>query len=343
MSLETPRGLDRSAHAQFATEVIAQIRTLPGIGGAAVGAGARPFGGGYVKAPFTVDGDKSSTRHSDVIIRGATPEYLPLLGVALRRGRLPAALDTATAPPVAVLTESAARLLFGASNPIGRRIRFDDYAPEIVGVIADMRSLGRESKPEPEMYMPIAQQRLKTVSGGLSLVVRVHGEPDTAIAGVRRKLIEMIPGRPIPAPVSIEDSARRFAAPRRFNMLLLTIFGIVALGIAATGIYGLMAYTVRRRTHEIGVRLALGARASDVAALVLKQGAVVIGLGIAGGLGGAWLLARTIQSFLFEIQARDAATFAAAAIVIALVALVACWLPMRRAARVDPVVALRAE
>ena len=343
MELATPSGIDRTARAPFAADVVARIRTVPGIADAAVGAGARPFGGSLISTPFTIDGDETRTKHAGVIIRSVTPEYLPLVGVPIRSGRTIDSRDTASAPDVVVLNESAARLVFGSANPLGRRLRFGDYAPEIVGVAADVRSMGREVKPEPELYLPLAQERIKNVSAGFSLVVRVEGDATMAIAGVRKQLLGLLPGRQVTTLVSIDETARRAAAPRRFNMLLLTIFGILALGIAATGIYGLMAYTVRRRTHEIGVRLALGARPADVTALVLRQSATVIAVGLALGLGAAWLLARTIESFLFEMQSRDPVDFGAGALVIAVAGLLACWLPVRRAARVDPVVALRAE
>ncbi len=339
MDVQFPTALPEASRPDAAADLVRAVASVPGVAGAAAG-DARPFSVSSMKAPVAVEGDAPGTNRGNIIFRRVTPEYLSVLRVPLRIGRALNDGDTASAPAVAVINESAARRLFPDANPLGRRLILRDLSPTVVGVVADARGLGRERLPEPELYVPAAQHKLWA---GVTLTVRLTGRDDRTIAAVKRRVLEMSPGRPVMSVESVDETARRSAAPRRFNMLLLTIFGVVALGIAATGTYSLMAYTVRQRTQEIGVRMALGARARDVAMMLLRQGAMVVALGVAGGLAAAWLLARTVQAFLFEIEARDPIAFGAAALVLAVAGIVACWLPARRAMRVDPVIALRAE
>ncbi len=340
MYVDFPVTLAPAARSAFGADMVQHVAGVPGVAGAAMSYSARPFSVESTRMPFRLEDDQPGTTREAIAVRTVTPEYLPLLGVPRRAGRGLESRDTPSTPHVAVVNASAVRELFPDGRAMGKRLVFRQFSPVIVGVVADARGMGREREPEPEVFVPMAQH---SVGAGATLTIRLAARDDRVIAAVKAAVFEMVPGRPITDVEAVDDTARRAAAPRRFNMLLLTIFGVVALGIAATGIYGLMAYTVRRRTHEIGVRLALGARASDVTSLVLRQGALVIGLGIVAGLAAAWLLARTVQSFLFEIDARDPIAFGGAAAVIAAAGLVACWRPVHRASRVDPVVALRAE
>jgi putative ABC transport system permease protein len=246
--------------------------------------------------------------------------------------------DTSANDNVALINESATGQLFSSEDPIGRRLRFNKEVYQIVGMVADTRQFGLARRPEPELYRPLAQNAFST---GGTLIVSLAGPAEQLIPLVKARVFAMSPDKPIRDISSLQETARIAAAPRRFNMIVLTIFALVAVAIAAIGVYGVMAYIVRRRTHEIGVRIALGAHPSDVRRMILTQGGLVIALGLAAGLAGAWYLARTIESFLFEARAQDVRIFATAAAVLALIGLAACWFPARRAAKVDPLSALR--
>ncbi len=340
MSIDIPDSIAPSGRAGFAAEVVRRVSAVPGVTGAAMSQNSRAFGGGYMSMPFRVEGQAVTAERESIIVRTVTPEYLPLLGVRILKGRHLEDTDTSSSTLVGVVNEATARRFFGGTDPVGQRLVFNKATYEIVGVANDMRHRGPAVPPVPELFIPFAQA--DAFSSG-TLTIRIAGEQAPVIAAVKSCLFEMVPGRPIDTIESLETSAWRQSASRRFNMLLMTIFGVLALAIAATGVYGVMAYIVRLRTHEIGVRVALGATAADVSGLIVKQGALSIGLGLVVGLAGAWYLARTVQSFLFEVQARDPLVFVGAATILGVVGFVACWLPARRAARVDPLVALRSE
>ena len=336
MSVTFPNGVKNEAVPGLARDLLQRVEGVPGVERAAFSQNSRPFTAGYMTIPLTIEGSASAERRS-VICRTVSPEYLEVLGMRLVRGRTFDWRDTSASPTVAVINEAAARQLFRGEEPIGRRIRFK-LTYEIVGVVADIRHLGLSRAPEPEMYVPLAQSPV-SVSG--TLTVRLSRAPDQVIPLIKARIFEVSPGKPIRDIASLDETASRSAAPRRFNMIVLSIFAAVALAIAAIGIYGVMAHIVRRRTHEIGVRIALGARAAEVQRMILRQGGAVIVLGLAAGITGAWYLARTIESFLFEVRAHDLRVFAGAVVLLGLVGLAACWIPARRASRVDPLEALR--
>jgi putative ABC transport system permease protein len=208
---------------------------------------------------------------------------------------------------------------------------------EIIGVVGDIRHRSLEQDAAPAMYMPSNQMN------GMNLVVRTAVEPTTVAAAIRKQVQAIDPDQPIAVVRTMEEWVDLSVATPRYRTGLLTLFAIVALLLASTGIYGVMSYSVSQRTHEIGVRMALGARHRDVLKMVVQQGMLLVLLGVAIGLAAAFALTRVMSSLLFGVSAKDPLTFVAVAAVLTLVAFVACYLPARRATKVDPLVALRYE
>lgn len=266
-----------------------------------------------------------------------SPGYFETMGIPLVAGRDLATDDRLGSAQVVVVSQSMAERDFPGENPLGRIIKFgrdaDDLPVEIIGVVGDIQhySLGRSSIPQ--LYVPFAQRP----TGNVNFVVKSSVDPGTLVSGVREAIVAVDPDQPImgmmPADVLIADS---ISMPR-FRTLLMTTFGLAALLLAVVGLYGVMAYTVSQRTKEIGVRMALGASRGSVLGLVFRDGAPLVGLGLAIGLAGAFALSRILESMLFGVGARDLAVFAGVPAVLAVVALTAMLVPARRAARVDPV------
>jgi putative ABC transport system permease protein len=210
---------------------------------------------------------------------------------------------------------------------------------QIVGVVGDVKSDGLDAQAVPEMYLPFAQNTMPN----MTLALRTGGNPASLAPAVRREVQQLDRAQPVFHVRTMPELLARSVAQRRFNMLLLGVFALVALLLAAVGIYGVMSYTVAQRTHEIGVRLALGAQRSDVLRLVVGQGLRLVLVGVAAGLCAAFALSRVLASLLYNVSATDPATFAVVAFLLTIIALLACYLPARRATKVDPLIALRAE
>jgi putative ABC transport system permease protein len=276
-------------------------------------------------------------------VRAATPGYLETLRIPLRRGRTITADDHATAANVAVISESAARLYWPGEDPIGQRIRLHvgtfgrEGEREIVGVVGDVRAGRIETAPAPLVYVPHAQY----VFEFMTVFVRTPGDPASLAPLVRERLASMdrnvAIGRIQPA-TALLDAA---VAQPRFRMLLLGLFAATALALAALGLYGVMAFGVTQRRSEIGLRIALGANRREVVGLILRQAMGPVAVGIAVGLTAAAALAGLIRGLLFEVTPFDPLTFAGVPLLLVIVAAIACYVPARRAASVDPLVALR--
>jgi putative ABC transport system permease protein len=248
-------------------------------------------------------------------------------------------------PRVVIINQELARRHFPGVNPIGQRLMImtmadtPDAIREIVGVVGDTRPSGPQSAFEPQVYEPVAQY----APGFLNLIVKAKGPAPSlpaAISDVVKSLDSDLPFRNV-RPYELALGRQWFR--QRFSMILFTLFSVIALLLAAIGIYGVMSYAVSQRTQEIGIRMALGARARDVAVLVFGSGLRIVALGVAVGFAGSVAFARLLQSLLFQTSSADPLTFGAVAALLAGVAFLACWLPARRATRVDPIVALRAE
>jgi putative ABC transport system permease protein len=278
-----------------------------------------------------------------------SPDYFKTIGIALDKGRALTDQDREGTPFVAVINETMARTFFAGQDPIGRRIKLGGLeAPfpwlSIVGVVGDVRHNGLETEAKLQMYVPYQQPPLPDFNvTSMFLAVRTSAEPSTLVAAVRREVAVLDKDQPVADIKTMNERLDESSAPRRFNMLLLAIFAALALMLAAVGIYGVMSYSVTQRTHEIGVRVALGARSGDVLKLIVGQGMLLALIGVGLGLAGAFALTRLMTSLLFGVSPSDPLTFVCVALVLSAVALFACLIPARRATRVDPMVALRYE
>ncbi len=328
----------------FFDQVLARVDALPGVD-AAGSVSALPLTGLASATSFSVVGQPPPAPGQAPVadIRLADEGYFPALGIPLIRGRLPAVSDAAGSPPVVVINETMARQLWPDGDPIGARVRvsWDDpeAEPEIVGVVGDVRHNGLDGDVRPMIYYPRAQ----SPSGYMVLVVRAAGDLTALTTAIRGVVRESDPALPIGDIATMQEYVRRSVADRRYPMLLLGLFGALAVTLAAIGIYGVVAHGVGLRTREFGVRIALGASPGNVARLVLS-GAVALALGgVALGVAGALLSTRVLTHLLYQVAPGDPGTLAAVATVLTLVVLLAAWLPARRAARVDPMTALRAD
>jgi putative ABC transport system permease protein len=273
----------------------------------------------------------------------ATEGYFGVLGIPLVRGRLFDERDGPDSPHVAVISESLARERWPGQDPIGETIEFGNMDGDlrlltIVGIVGDTRDYGLEAKPRPTVYVNL-RQRPRPQASVAMLTSGDTGSIVRAARGIVRQLAPEIPARFR----TLSEVVSASLGSRRFNAILIGCFGITAIVLAVTGVFGVMAYSVSRRTREIGVRLALGADSGDVRWMVLRQGLRTILTGVAIGTAGSLALARTVQSLLFGVSASDPLTFVSVTLVLVGAALLACYVPARRATRVDPVVALRCD
>ena len=346
--------------------IVHGIETLPGVEAAAVATDV-PLTGDDSELPLWVSGRPRPTSQSDMLWAlwyPTSPGYLRAMGIPLLRGRYFTDQDTKDSAGVVVIDEVMAKGLFPGEDPIGKNIGIADTSGEmgnglnkpleIVGVVGHVKHWGLDSdataKLRYELYMPFVQipdQIMKAFLGtGMVMMVRTTVDPLSTIATVRRRIAEQGGGdQPVYNVQTMQQIVSDSVAGRRFSMLLLGIFAALALVLASVGIYGVISYMVGQRTHEIGIRVALGAERRDVLRLVLGQGARMMLLGVGAGLLASLGLTRLLAkySMLFGVSARDPLTFAGVAVLLSLVALAACFLPAMRAMKVDPVVALRYE
>jgi putative ABC transport system permease protein len=251
--------------------------------------------------------------------------------------------DRLKAPQVVVINQTMARRFWPNENPIGKRLNLGtDEAPdfcEIIGIVGDVKHFGPEAESKPQLYISHVQSPARW----MSLIVRTVRNHLNLVSSVRAEVLALDAAQPVYDIQTLEKSVAQSLAPRRFAMLLLAIFAIVALALGAIGIYGVISYAVSKRTHEIGIRMALGARRQDVLGLVVRQGMKLALIGVGVGLTGALAITRVLQSLLFEVKPFDPLIFLLVTLSLAAVALFACWLPARRAAEVEPMEALRHE
>lgn len=341
-------------------QILERVRAIPGVSAAAATSIA-PFSGNQFNFPMTVVGNPEATR-TDVQWRSVGPDYFRTLGTAVVRGREFSDADDARATPVAIVNETFVRKYFGGRDPIGQRIDlgtfggqevvpgFDDPERVIVGVVADTRLQALDADAEEVVYTPRAQDPKDPVVASLlgefigfgALLIRTEG-PAQAAPAVLAAIREVDPRLPVPRVLPLREAIGLSIAQERFNMVLLGSFAALALVLTAIGIYGVVAYNVRQRVAEIGIRVALGADRTRVLGMVLRQGMAPVALGLAIGLGAALALGRLIQSLLFGVTPTDPTTILAVVGVITTVATTAILLPARKAAAVDPMVALRSE
>src|SRR5712692_9122684 len=292
---------------------------------------------------FRIEGHPEPEAGKEMIIntRSVSPGYFQTLAIPLPKGRDFSDRDKSDAPKAAIINQDLARIYFPNEDPIGKRITFDDGGSwiSIVGVIGDVKQLGLDSSAKPEVYFPY----LQAAAPSMSLVIRTASNPLSLTAAVKNQIQLIDKDLPIDEAKTMRQLLAESASGRRFNMLLLTVFALVALVLAVVGIYGVMSYTVTQRTHEIGIRVAIGAQPSDVFRIVIGQGMTLAMIGVAFGLVGAFGLTRLMTTMLFGVEPTDPATFVSIPVLLTGVALLACYIPGRRATKVDPAVSLRYE
>lgn len=343
------RYLDVPTRTRFFEAYEEALRRLPAVRGVALTTDV-PIGGSPIFHNLAFDGRPMAPgTEPEVYYRGISAGYFDALGIPLRRGRGFTPFDRDGAPLVAIVNEAFVREYYPNEDPLGRRVRWVSGGPDwvtIVGVAADVRGLSLDRGEVPAVYVPYRQE---SAPWRMWMDVAVRTEPGAAplAPALRRELARLDPAVPLTRVGTMEDIIRRSVADRRFNVMLLGTFALLSLVLAAAGTYGVMAYAVAQRTRELGVRIALGARPSDVFTLVVGKGLALALAGIAAGAAGALLVSRVIAdvlaNFLFEVAPTDPATFAGASALLLLATLAATALPARRAARVDPLIALRSE
>jgi len=336
MRIDLHVGRTTAQQVAYFREAIERVRMLPGIQSAAAVSG---FLRSDPEDAVTMEGRPlQQPGPCDDLIAGP---FFETAGIPLRKGRFFSDLDRLDSPPVAIINETAARTYWPGEDPIGKRFRFPSHRSSpwitVVGVAGDMRRQGLEKQVAPQVFRAHAQDS----DNMLDVIVRTSADPETIAASVQSEIQSMDKSVAKFVVTTVEQQLGEQTAERRFQTSLIGLFSLVALFLSAVGIYGLMHYFVVQRTNEIGVRMALGACYASVLALVLRQGLVLAGLGIVIGAVGALGLTHLLSSLLFGVAPTDPVTFAAAPSLLIGVAALACWIPARRAARIDPMRALR--
>jgi putative ABC transport system permease protein len=342
LSLPPAKYPQEAQQLSFYDQLLKKVSALPGVqsvGGTNVLPIIQNFVLGLVieGRPRVRDTDLPKTNYFAV-----TPGYFKAMGIPLLKGRDFTERDVSSATRVVIINETMARTLFAGEDPIGKRVHITmgpEIFREIVGVVGDVKQNGLDEETKIQTYEPFAQEP----SSVMTLVVRSSSDPSSLTGAIRNEVLALDKEQPLNSTRTLSDMISRSVAQQRFSMILLCGFALVALVLAAVGLYGVMSYSVTQRTHEIGIRMALGASSSDVLRLVVGQGAALATAGVATGLAGAWLLTRLMTSLLFGVSATDAFTFAIVPVLLAGVALAASIIPARRAAKVDPMIALRYE
>ncbi len=333
---------DSQQHSAFFQASLERIRNLPGVKDAAL-TQRYPLGPPHnATMMLRVQGAENFRPPQPISVTEISPDYFHVMRIRLLKGRTFSDRDVAGAQGAAIINESLARMLFGTREPVGQHISFNPApAPwsEVVGVVADIRDNVIEEAPAPQIFVPYLQQP----SFSMAFVLRTESNPQMLAGAVREAVQSIDKNQPLSDTTTMDEVIAKSVAPRRFRMFLLGLFALLALLLAVIGVYGVIAYSSSQRTHEFGVRIALGADRQDILKLVVRQGFKLALLGVSIGVAGAFLLTRFLSSLLYEVSPHDPLTFAGVAALLMLVALAASYIPARRAMRVDPMVALRYE
>jgi putative ABC transport system permease protein len=338
--LKYPRG---KPVIDFYAEVVRRVRAIPGIESAGM-TSILPLSGSNSDNSFHIEGrsEVQTKVYPDEEVRGITPDYFRVLQVPLMQGRFFTEADTADAPGVVIINQAMAKKYWPGEDALGKRINFGDADPEkikwftIVGIVSDIHHQGLDIDPKPEFYLPHPQRPYR----GMILAVRSAQDPRSVTGTVRKEILAIDPEQPLANVRTLETVASESIAPRRLSVFLLGTFATIAMLLAAVGLYGVISYLVVQRTHEIGVRMALGAQRGDVLLLVIRHAMWLVLIGTAIGLAIAFFASRALQAMLYKVGAFDVPTFAGVTFALMAVALLASYIPALRATKADPMLAL---
>jgi putative ABC transport system permease protein len=335
------QGFDRVRGEDFHRRILETARAIPGVGAAALSANL-PMGGGFGRTVFP-EGQEAATGSAGQFTNAneISVGYFGTLGISLVRGRDINEMDRDGAPRVVVINEAMARMFWRDQDAIGKRFKFfgDQEFRQVVGIVEDTKIFTLGEDAQPQAYIPVLQQFNPT----MTLNVRTQGDGEALLPTLRREVQALQPTMPLTNVQTTDELLRQVLCAPRMGAALLGIFGLIALTLAAIGIYGVMSYSVNQRTVEFGLRMALGARPSDVLGLVLRQGMLLVACGLLIGVVTALFASRLVGALLVGMSATDPATFGFISLLLAAVAALAGYVPARRATRVDPMVALRYE
>ena len=333
-----------AARANYYRQVVERCKTLPGVQSAALTSFLAL--GGYGTTDYQIEGRPKPAEgsESEAEYKAISSGYFSTLRIPLLRGRFFNESDVRNSLPVVMINQAFAQREFPNEEAIGKKLKLDwsgePPAREIIGIIGDTRDASLQNEALPQFYAPIEQS---WVSPSVAFLLRTTGDPIRLVPGVRAAVATIEKNQPISAAETLDELYSEQIAEPRFEAGLIGIFSMIAVTLSAVGLFAVMAYSVSARTHEIGIRMAIGAETGNVVALVARQGIALVGAGLILGSGAAIGLSRLLASLLYGIQPNDAATLAEAAALLALAGLAACWIPARRATRVDPIIALRYE
>jgi predicted permease len=323
----------------FFEQTLDRLAALPGVQAAAV-VSALPFHDNRISliVPFTIDRRPAPLpgQEPTTYLNTASSDYFRALGIPVRSGRVFTQFDRPEAPPVAVINETLANRYWPSEDPVGRKITTRLFGRiitcEIVGVVGDVRSTGLDSEPRPELFLPLVQ----SPSGSMTYVLRTAGDPMMMLPAVKNEIWAVNKNLPFASVATIEQLVSRSVAARRFNLLLLGSFAVIALTLAGIGLYGLISFSTRQRKDEICVRMALGATRRNILGMIMTKALLLTSVGVSIGLAGALGLTRFLQSLLFNVGVMDPLTFVAVSALVVAVALLASYIPARRTTRLDP-------
>jgi len=346
VSLSGSRYSSTQAYVAFHQELTQRLRALPGVRAVGLASGV-PLDRGGTAMDVYIEGRAPGSEQPSAEWRRVSSGYFRAMGIPQLRGRDLREDDAREAARGVVISDAMARRFWPGEDPIGRQFRSYSATQRkpvgsaftVVGVVGDVRNFGLDAAAGPVMYLPYEG----SVWNPVGVVLRTEGDPRGYTAALRDVVRALDPVLPVANIQTMDELLDSSLAPRQFNLLLLGAFAALALGLAAAGLYGVMSYVATQRTHEVGVRLALGAQQADILRMVVRRGLVLTATGVGVGLVGALWLTRLLRTLLFEVSGADPATFTGVAVLLTIVAVLACWLPARRAARVDPMVALRSE
>jgi putative ABC transport system permease protein len=344
----TPDRIPVPERGPFIQRVLDKVKTVPGVSAAAL-ISDLPMGVGETVNNVSPEGQEAKEKKGEVrfaALRTVSPGYFELMGVPLRSGRYFTDADREGTLPVAVINDVMAKDFWPGENPIGKRFRMGLGGPTlytVVGVVAGIRYSGLQGELRSEMYRLVSQAPKETVPFMMRIVMRTQGDPAALTPAVRAAVKEVDPGQPVSSVQTMEQMVAKSVAKQRFSLLLFGLFALLALVLSIIGIYGVTSYSVAQRTRELGLRMALGAQPGGILGMVIRETGTLTVIGVVIGVVAAWALTRFMEALLFGVKATDPSIFLGISLILLLVSVIAAFFPGRRATRIDPLVALRAE